>query len=182
MDDMAKILMVLVEAFPTNKISPTTIEVYKRTLADIPPSVLEMATLHLISSMKFFPTVSEIRDAAFDIIVSGSKIPSAYEAWQEVESEISRCGEYFRYDIIPNRPVYSHPIIERAVEIMGYKALLYSDNVVADRAHFFRVYESLYNRAVADIKMLPAVKDFEEKRLVSEPVKLIDKEGENRYV
>ena len=57
-------------------------------------------------------------------------------------------------------PEYSHPLIERAVDVMGYRNLCESDNAVADRAHFFRVYEGLLGRAEEEIRMLPSVREF----------------------
>jgi len=178
MSDATKItqaLAILTAAYPNNKITAETIRVYQITLQDIPGDVLEKAILHLTTTNKFFPTVAEIRDAAYLLMVVTNKIPSAYEAWGEVQEEIARCGEYFRYSISTNVPEYSHPLVERAVEIMGYKQLCYSDNLVADRAHFFKVYESLYQRAVDDLKMLPEVKNFQEHYKLDGQVKLLGK-------
>ena len=65
-----QIIGVLAAAFPNNKLSPETVGVYELTLADIPADVLEQATLHVIARCKFFPSVSEIRDAANAIMVA----------------------------------------------------------------------------------------------------------------
>jgi hypothetical protein len=166
-------LAILTAAYPNNKITGETIRVYQITLQDIPGDVLEKAILHLTTTNKFFPTIAEIRDAAYLIMVGTNKIPSAYEAWGEVQNEIARCGDYFRYTIQTNTPAYSHPLIELAVKKLGYKQLCYSDNLVADRAHFFKVYESLYQRAVDDLKMLPEVRNFQEHYQIEGQVKLL---------
>ena len=172
--DVMRILGVLAAAFPNNKVAKATMDVYKLTLADIPADVLESATLQLITTAKFFPAVSEIRDAAHSIMLGLNKIPSAFEAWEEVQTQISLCGDFYRYQIASQVPVYSNPIIEQAVKIMGYRVLCESENIVADRAHFFRVYESLFNRAVDDTKMLPRVKEFSAKyQLLNSKVKLL---------
>lgn len=159
-DDVMRVLGVLAAAFPANKVGKETLEVYKLTLADIPADVLEQATLHVITRSRFFPTVSEIRDAANAIMVGLHNVPSAFEAWGEVCNVIARCGQYYRYQISGELPEYSHPLIERAVEIMGYRNLCESENSMADRAHFFRVYEGLLERAEEELRMLPSVRQF----------------------
>lgn len=152
-------LGVLAAGYPHFNLTPETIRVYQRTLTDIPGEVLDQAVMHLLTTSKFFPSVAEIREACFGIMTNAAEIPSAFEAWQEVQDQIALCGDYFRYDN-GRKPSYSHPLVSKAVEIMGYQNLCMSDNMVADRAHFFKVYESLYRRAEADMKMLPAVKEF----------------------
>lgn len=41
---------------------------------------------------------------------------------------------------------------------MGWKELCLSENQEYDRAHFFKVYKSLSERAESDVKMLPQVR------------------------
>lgn len=143
---------VLTAGYPNYNMTPQTIKVYQRTLADIPADVLEAAVLHLVTTSRFFPTVAEIREAAFNIMTNARQIPSAFEAWEEA---IDHCRH-------SNYTGYSHPLIEKAVHVIGipYWQNMLIDDEMATRAHFFKVYESLYNREVADMKMLPAVKEF----------------------
>lgn len=163
---IAQILGVLTAAFPNNKVGVETLKVYSLTLADIPLDVLEAATLQIITTAKFFPTVSEIRDAAHAIMLGLNKIPSAFEAWQEA---IEHCRQ-------SNYDGYSHPLIERAVKVIGipYWQSMETDDEMATRAQFIRVYESLFNRAVDDTKMLPRVKEFSANyQLLNSQVKLL---------
>ena len=150
--EITSVIGVLTAGYPNYNMTPQTIKVYQRTLMDIPADVLENAVLHLITTSKFFPSVAEIREACFGIMTNSAEIPSAFEAWAEA---IDHCrhSDYTRY---------SHPLIEKAVHIIGipYWQNMMIDDEMATRAHFFRVYESLYNRAMADIKMLPGVKEF----------------------
>ena len=180
--DVMRILGVLAAAFPNNKIAKETLDVYKLTLADIPADVLEAASLQIITTAKFFPAVSEIRDAATSIMLGLNKFPSAFEAWEEVQTQIARCGDYYRYQIASDVPQYSNPIIAKAVDVMGYRVLCESENIVADRAHFFRVYDSLFTRAVDDTKMLPRVKEFSENyQLINDKLKqLVAKKSINQ--
>jgi len=143
---------ILSASYPNYNLSRETIIIYQRTLSDIDDEVLENAVLHLITTSKFFPTVAEIRDAAFSIIANKSSLPSSYEAWQEAISHCHR-GEYRNY---------SHPLIEKAAMIIGveYWRNMNVDDEMPTRAHFFKIYESLLSRAESDMKMLPQVKEF----------------------
>lgn len=179
---ITSVLAVLASAFPANKVSSETIKIYQLTLHDIPVDVLENACLHLVATNKFFPTVSEIRDTAHNIMLGMHKIPSAFEAWEEVQRQISLCGDYYRYQIVARKPEYSHPLVEKAVSIMGYRQLCESENLVADRAHFFKVYESLFQRAVSEIKTLPSVRKFTDQyQLTNDQIVLLPSQSESDF-
>lgn len=165
---ITSVLAVLAAAFPANKISAETIRVYQLTLQDIPVEVLQASALHLVTTNKFFPTVSEIRDAAHSIMLGVNRIPTAFEAWEEVKQQIALCGDFYRYQIVMRRPEYSHPLVEKAVAIMGYRQLCESENTMVDRAHFFKVYEGIFQKAMADLKMLPSVKQVSEQYQVED--------------
>lgn len=159
---------ILAAAYPNFNVTQETIIVYQRTLADIDDKVLENAVLDLITKNKWFPTVAEIRDAAFAIMVNKNNIPSPFEAWQEA---ISHCrkGEYKNY---------SHPLIEKAAMIIGveYWRTMTIDDEMATRAHFFKIYESLLYRAEMDAKTLPQIKEFSENYKLTAGIKqLADK-------
>jgi hypothetical protein len=145
-------LGVLAAGYPNFNLTPETIRVYQRTLSDIPAEVLEQAVVQLLTTSRFFPTVAEIREACFAIMTNAAEIPSAFEAWAEAIDHCRR-GYY---------EGYSHPLIEKAVKQIGipYWQNMMVDDEMATRAHFFRIYECLYKRADADMKMLPAVKEF----------------------
>ena len=59
---------------------------------------------------------------------------------------------------------YSHPLIEKAVNIIGieYWRNMTNDDEMATRAQFFKIYDSLLNRAEMDARTLPQIKEFSE--------------------
>jgi hypothetical protein len=158
-------LAILTAAYPNNKVTRETIMVYQIALQDIPSDVLEQAILHITTTSKFFPAISEIRDAAYMIMVETNKIPSAFEAWGEAIDHCRR-SEYKNY---------SHPLIEKAVNTIGiaYWQRMTYDDEMATRAQFFRIYESLYVRAMDEMKMLPQVKEFQKKYELDGQIKLL---------
>jgi hypothetical protein len=136
-----------------------SLKLYARLLADVAPELLKAATLHHIATSKWFPKVSELREAALALIAHDEL--SCEEAWGEVRQAIQRFGSYGVFDqatLSYRLPTFSHPLIDRAVQIMGWRNLCASDNEVADRAHFWKVYSQLVNRRNFDAMMLPEVR------------------------
>jgi hypothetical protein len=107
--------------------STTALKLYARLLADIDPELLKAATLHHIATSKWFPKVSELREAALGLVTHDEL--SAEEAWGEVKQAMHRYG-YYRL------PEFTQPLIEQAIKIIGWRNLCASENEVADRAHF----------------------------------------------
>lgn len=153
-EEIARVLEVLMSAYPSwgeslgSKIDGT-LEVYRLSLMDIDGKLLEASALQHIGASKWFPSISELREAALSIINHGDE--SAEEAWGEVKRAIRIYGSY-------REPVFQNIRILQAVKIMGWIPLCMSENEVADRAHFFKVYQSLQNRDRYDEIALPEVK------------------------
>lgn len=163
LEEVSKIMAVMALSYPRYELNKGTIKVYADLLKTIPQDILEAAAKEVMVSNTFFPSLAELRNKALDLMVGLQNIPSAFEAWKDAISEINRCGDYYRYSIRVTEPKYSHPLVEQAVNIMGYRNLCESENIVADRAHFFRVYESLLERAKNDMRMLPESRAISEK-------------------
>src|SRR5574341_534290 len=65
-----------------------TIRLYQECLADVPDPLLAAAARQLIGSSKWFPKISEVREAAAALALRGQ--PSPHEAWILVKREIVR--------------------------------------------------------------------------------------------
>ena len=126
-------------------------EVWHRLLHDLPFELLDAAVIHYATSSgsAFPPSVAELREAAFKLANHGT--PQAEEAWGEVQKAIRRFG-YYRV------PEFDDPTTARAIEIIGWRALCMSENEMADRAHFFRIYAALAKREHDNVIMLPEVR------------------------
>ncbi|MGD8751062.1 MAG: hypothetical protein PVG14_06545 [Anaerolineales bacterium] len=147
-----EILAIAAAAYPTYELSAPTIKIYARMLSDIPPEVLEQAVLYHIDHCKFFPTISELRDAYFEIIQLGRSVPTAYDAWREVTRQIIDTGSF-------SSPKFSHHLIMKAVEgVGGWRNLCRSTNQTADRARFLEAYEAYVQRALNRARTHPQIK------------------------
>jgi hypothetical protein len=148
-----RVLKILGDVYPSFELSSAAIEVYVRLLADIPGPVLEQSALDHISHSTFFPSIAELRSAAFGIIEAADPVPTDYEAWSEVQAEIHRVGYY-------NVPKFDHPLTSQVVEQLGWRYLCLSENPVADRAHFVQAYQVLAERQRRSVNRLPVVNEF----------------------
>ena len=162
---VTQIIGVMAHAYPRFELSTNTMKLYGEMLSNIPVEILEAAARQIMVQSKFFPSIAEWREMAHNLMIGTHNIPSAFEAWQDAIHQVHRCGDYYRYQVITHEPEYSHPLVKKAVEIIGYRNLLESDNTVADRAHFFRIYESLLDRAEDEVRLLPEVKAVSDKYL-----------------
>ena len=108
-------------------------------LADIPLEILQAAVLKVCRESEFFPSVAQIVAAAEELDPRSEKLPTAAEAWEEVEQQICAAGIY-------KPPVFSSELVRRAARAIGWLQLCSSENPAADRAHFLRLYESMKNK------------------------------------
>lgn len=151
------IIRQLVAAYPNAQVTVETIAVYDRLLSDIPPSELQTVVDQCVATCKFLPTVAEIRDK-WNSLTAALGQPSAAEAWGEVLKEIRRVGWI-------GAPEFANPAIAQVVKMMGWRELCSSENVVADRAHFMRMYDQVIERSNEVRKLLPGARDMAERHV-----------------
>lgn len=77
------------------------------------------------------------------------KIKDAGEAWGDVQRAIQKYG-YYRADEAMTS--LSGPTKE-AVERIGFRELCLGDNTVANRAHFFKIYDAILQRKINDSRL-----------------------------
>lgn len=146
-----KSLALLSAAYPRHEIADATPELYLHLLADIPDEILEAATLDHISRSTFYPTIAELRAAAANLATGADRLPTAYDAWQEVSQAIVRFGR-------DRKPDFANPILERTVSALGWRNLCLSTNQIADRARFIEAYNEFLHRAREQSVALPQVR------------------------
>ena len=108
-------------------------------LADLDPVVAKAAVIKVCRESDYFPSVARIVAAAEELDPRNEKLPTAAEAWEEVEKQIWSAGIY-------KPPVFSSELVRRAARAIGWLQLCSSENPAADRAHFLRLYESMKNK------------------------------------
>ncbi len=110
---------------------------------------LVRAALARLAADQFPPPPGRIRQEA--VRLASPAVPDVDQAWAEVVDGIRRHGR-------AERPEFSHPLIAAAVDGMGgWLALCQSENPVADRAHFLKLYGVATIRQERDAAVSPAV-------------------------
>ena len=158
--DTLTILGVLTAAYPNARITPETVRVYVFTLQDIPLDLLENAALHLITTSTFFPTVAELRDASYRIMFGLHRVPTAAEAWNQIQRQRYQCLAYFIYNVQSEKPSFSHPFVEQVIHAFGCRNLTDPTSEPYMRANFCKTYDTLLDRTLTDLKTLPIVRAF----------------------
>lgn len=123
-----------------------TVQAWHQLLADIPFEAAKAALIKLLTTIKYFPTIAELREAALRCTTS---LPTPEEAWEEVRGKLSG-DTYIKLKYKNEKPQFSCPEIEQAVNQLGLEDLLMSENISYDRTQFLRFYETIRNRAIAD--------------------------------
>ncbi len=147
--EFRRIWRALLGAYPEKDPPEETMELYIRCLADLPAQAVEAAVLAHVATSRWFPTVAELREKAAELL-PGGRLPTATEAWAEVVKAFGAVGSY-------GVPAWSHPAIATTVEAMGWRQLCLSEEGMADRAHFLRLYETYAKRVREDQVQLPEV-------------------------
>ncbi len=116
----------------------------------------------------FAPSAGEIRGAASNLIARAAGLPTAAEAWGAVMDSFRRTSF--------NKPeLLDHPLLIEAIRCMGGLELIgMSENNMADRAHFLKIFEQLRERVIRETLELPAITEYiENKRLIDGQVKAL---------
>lgn len=160
--DIAELTAKLSAAYPNWNLSEYTNEIYYEDLKDIPREELMLAAQHCRASVtrdtRFAPSTGEIRSAVMELRRMSLNIPTAYAAWEEVCKQISVNGGDH------GKPVWSNPIVQKAVEQLGWRNLRMSEDPISDRARFVQSYEQLAKRAETEMMLIPEVRGYIESK------------------
>lgn len=157
--EITKLVGVLAASYPAMQLSDDTVNAYVSMLKDIPVDVLKASVEQSVAESEFLPTIARLRNKALALVAPSRKDPMA--AWGEVVKEIQRVGFY-------RSPQFEDPLIAKAVECLGWQYLCSSENIVADRAHFAKVYEQFVEREAQDARLLPHARRLREMSQVRE--------------
>ncbi len=136
--------------WPNLHVSKMTPEAWERLLGDLEFEAVCVALDRLaIEAPDFPPGPGVILKMATGLAV-GEAEPDVDAAWSEVAAAIRRVGSY-------GSPEFTHPAITAAVEALGWTNLCMSENPVADRAHFLKIYDVTVRRAERRRTLTPAM-------------------------
>jgi hypothetical protein len=148
--ETAYLLSILRAAYPRfyYDVSPDDLKISVDTwtvmLSDTSLEIATVALQRLIATSKFPPTIAEMRESISAVI--HPTMPDSGDAWGEVVSAISKYGYYRPEEALASM----REPVRLAVKCMGWRELCMSENGMADRAHFLRIYETMEKRTKED--------------------------------
>jgi len=136
--EVAKLLAVIMAAFPFSKLSDASSVIYERMLADLDYPAANAAVERLLATARMPPTIAEIRDAT--LTMQTGEVRPGGDAWGEVLAAIGRFGR----GRVPGTDFrFKDPVTARCVTALGWRELCDSEMVTADRARFIELYDRL---------------------------------------
>lgn len=123
--EAAALVVMLKASYPNQKIEPATVQAYQHALADEDFQMARQAVDDIVSTEKFFPSISEIKHA---IAIRRLDAPVAAIAWEQfAENDPER-----------------HELVKRVGKAMGgHWAYKTSENMDVFRAHFLKLYDGM---------------------------------------
>ncbi len=148
--EYARIAAELNCLWPSSRWDVGTMRAGETQLLDLEPGQVMAAVQSMASEgERFAPGPGQVRKRALEMV--GSQVPSADEALAEVYRQIAAVGYL-------GLPEWSHPAIGDTVAAMGgWLALCASEDHMADRAHFLRLYGTVERRHATAALMPPGV-------------------------
>lgn len=116
-------------------------DVWYTMLADIPYSIAQPATLELLSSNKYPPSIAEFREKCTSYTAMPTK--DYGEAWGNVLMAIRKFGYMQELEALDSLDETTR----KCVKMIGYQNLCMSENITADRANFRMIYDNEATRA-----------------------------------
>jgi len=145
-EQFKNILAGLISNYPGLKIdNAAQFNFWYESLKDIDYELCQIGVMKMVQTLKFTPTIASIREAC-----TLDNTPTVTEAWDEVMSCVKGYGSYREVDALESM----EPITRRVVESMGYRNICMSENIMAERAHFIKLYDQMAIRERQD-NLLP---------------------------
>lgn len=133
------VLLAIKAAYPNFNVLPDkyAMKVWFRALEDLDFRVVENAVWEHISTSTFPPSIAEIREKCAARL--SPMVDDWGAAWEEVQQAIRKYGSYREEEAMASMTRMTAVAVRR----MGFRNLCQSENQVADRAHFQRMYEGM---------------------------------------
>ena len=173
LNETKSLVGVAIANFPSMQerdMGPTAM-LWHQMLKDIPYEIAKKALLKVLTTAKYFPTVSEILEVVADI--TNPEADTAAKAWGEVEKAIGHYGHRREAEALESMS----PRTAKVVKYMGWRDICLSTELGVARGQFLKMYQQVSEREQKE-RVLPESLKADIKRLnASMGTKMIE-EGE----
>lgn len=141
--DFLKGIYVIENSYQNFKISdkPETLMVWYEMFKDDSEAVFANAIKQVLATSKFSPTIAALREAIQEITNPVSSF-TADDAWGEVTRAMRKFGWYRPEEALASMS----PITRTIIKSIGFREICISENQMADRAHFMKMFEQYKER------------------------------------
>lgn len=173
-DEVITLIQTIIVIYPASKVKADelTVNVWHEMLRDLPGEVVSAATKRMCSTLKFPPSIADIRENVAQAVKEAKGIPSAGDAWAKVRKALSWYGYY--------RPEEARKAlgeqIWRAVEMVGGWRELCEGETAILSAQFERRYNAMVQQDMNRVQ-IPASVNEEMKKLVGDLTKTLKLEA-----
>lgn len=140
-----KLVAILEAAYPRQELRRDTVEIYARFLQDLDYKVAERVIAQHIRTQKWFPAISEIREACVELV---HNLPSTEKAMEIIRSAVQR------YDY---GAIRDNDLLRQAVATVGFEKIGYSEYPEPLYKQIKEAYEKLRTRELQRLTALPKV-------------------------
>lgn len=176
-EEFETIALAVKAAYPNSNVLPDkyAMKTWYRALGDLDFHVAENAVWEHISTSPFPPSIAEVREKYAARLLPA--VPDWGTAWEEVQRAIRRFGIYREDEAVASMGRMTAAAVRR----MGFGNLCMSDNAVADRAHFQRIYEGMAKEEKRQAQIPIAVREERDRMIggTESPAPQIGSAGDN---
>lgn len=157
-NEFARLAMALRTYYDKMLPNEQAIELWYRQLQDLDYMVCEAAIQKWVALNKWPPTIADIRETAFEIVLPAGDWVSA---WDSVQRLISCRGMYAEIDDFKKLD----DVTMKAVRAITWEKLCHSNDQEINRAHFKSIYEAEKKREREALIMPPRLQEITKKLL-----------------
>lgn len=154
-EEFGRIALAISKYYPQNSAlsDKTAVRLWYEQLKDLDYSAISLAVSRWVQVEKWPPTIADLRKECQK--VTGGEAALWVDEWDKVSIGVrSRFGRYMEKEALES----FSPITRRVVKAIGWKNLCDSENPMADRAHFERMYTAIASDPSG--RMSPALKEL----------------------
>ena len=140
-----KLVAILEAAYPRQELRRDTVEIYAMFLQDLDYKLAERVIAQHIRTQKWFPAISEIREACAEMV---HQLPTTEEAMSIIRNAV-RVANYSM--------VKSNDLLHQAVATVGFEKIGYSEHPEPLYKQIKEAYEKLRTRELQRLTALPKV-------------------------
>lgn len=124
------------------------INLWTKMLDDLTVEEVALAVNKIIATSEWPPSIADVRKAVTE--TQKGQIKDAGEAWGEVTAAIRQFGYVREKEALESMSEET----KRTVKYIGWQTICASENLMADRAHFFKIYEVVKKEVLSKISFL----------------------------